>query len=71
MLSRDVTNLKELGVVDTEMKWQVLSMPTQPFLSPSLPTHRHFLILDLDETLIHFNPNREAFLVRPHAPEFL
>jgi hypothetical protein len=57
--------------MDKEMKWQVLRMPTQPFLPASLPAHRHFLILDLDETLIHFNPNREVFLVRPHAPEFL
>lgn len=71
MLTKEVTSVDELGVLDKEMKWQLLRMPTQPFLPPFLPTHRHFLILDLDETLIHFNPNRDVFLVRPHAPEFL
>lgn len=63
--------MEDLSALDKELKWEVLRMPTQPFLPPSLPIHRHHLILDLDETLIHFNPNREVFLVRPHAPEFL
>ncbi len=39
-----------------------------------MTTEKRFtLVLDLDETLIHFNPNTEkgAFFIRPHAEEFI
>lgn len=46
-------------------------MPTSPFLPVPHPKHKHYLILDLDETLIHFNPNKETCQIRPYASEFL
>ena len=44
----------------------------EPFLPPEDP-NKYTLILDLDETLIHFffTPSGGAFLIRPHCFEFL
>ena len=44
-------------------------MPSYPFLPPS--NHTHHLILDLDETLIHFDTDHDVFHVRPYAEEFI
>jgi predicted HAD superfamily phosphohydrolase YqeG len=46
-------------------------MPSYPFLPPCITTHTHHLILDLDETLIHFDPDRNTYHVRPHGEDFL
>jgi len=64
-------SLEDVSSIDKELKWEILKMPTSPFLPSPNPAHKHYLILDLDETLIHFNPNKDAFHVRPFASEFL
>jgi|LakMenEpi03Aug12_release.lakeMendotaPanAssembly.Ray.scaffolds.fasta_scaffold774696_1 CTD small phosphatase-like protein 2 len=46
-------------------------MPTKPFLPASVSFHRHYLILDLDETLIHYSSSKEAYHIRPFASQFL
>lgn len=46
-------------------------MPSFPFLPPCLVSQVHYLILDLDETLIHYNMDRQIFHIRPHAEQFL
>lgn len=50
-------------VVDKTLKWEVLRMPSFPFLPPS--SKNLSLVLDLDETLIHFDPVGQIFHVRP------
>ena len=48
-----------------------------PYLGPKslLSLHKYTLVLDLDETLIHFEhgnqPFEDFFLIRPGAKEFL
>lgn len=44
-----------------------------PFLPPKKSPHELTLVLDLDETLVHFQENEEGsqFLVRPYAQQFL
>lgn len=51
-----------------------LSHVSSPFLAPlQEKSNRVSLILDLDETLVHFfyTPSGGTFLVRPYAHEFL
>ena len=45
-------------------------MPSFPYL-PTTTQKELFLVLDLDETLIHYDYNSEVFHVRPFAEEFL
>ena len=45
-----------------------------PEMNRGLPSymHRHFtLVLDLDETLVHFDQRRRNYRPRPHAQRFL
>ena len=44
-------------------------MPSFPYL-PSSEKDKH-LVLDLDETLVHYDAQQEVFHVRPFAEEFL
>lgn len=46
-------------------------MPTFPFLPQSDPKYKYYLILDLDETLIHFDSDNNNYHIRPHVEEFL
>jgi CTD small phosphatase-like protein 2 len=36
-----------------------------------VPKYRYTLVLDLDETLVHFDQNRRIFKVRPLCIQFL
>ena len=54
-----------INVIDKTLKWEVLKLPTFPYLPP--PVKEHSLILDLDETLIHFNPKTMKLQIRPYA----
>jgi len=42
-----------------------------PFLDPIAGDKEYVLVLDLDETLLHFNEQTEKVFVRPHAEKFL
>ena len=44
-------------------------MPSYPYL-PAAQKDKH-LVLDLDETLVHYDYKGEVFHVRPFAEEFL
>lgn len=69
--------LKFIGVppLPSADKIENLSEVPPPFLPPLIGTKRYTLVLDLDETLIHFfdgNSDEECyFLVRPGAIDFL
>ena len=46
-------------------------MPEKPFLPPIVSHVKYTLVLDLDETLIHFNEKEDFFAIRPGCNEFL
>jgi CTD small phosphatase-like protein 2 len=43
---------------------------SKPYLPREL-SHKYTLILDMDETLIHFIDQTKNFLVRPYTDQFL
>ena len=50
------------------------SISSQYHLPPINPKYKYTIVLDLDETLVHFKEvekGKEQFLVRPHAREFI
>ncbi|CAD8133053.1 unnamed protein product [Paramecium octaurelia] len=48
----------------------LISVAHKPYL-PNEATHKFTLILDMDETLIHFVDQTKSFLVRPYTEQFL
>jgi len=42
-----------------------------PFLPPPTGTREYTLVLDLDETLVHYFEERNTVLIRPFASQFL
>ncbi|CAD8139192.1 unnamed protein product [Paramecium octaurelia] len=48
----------------------LISVAHKPYL-PNEASHEFTLILDMDETLIHFVEQTKSFLVRPYAEQFL
>jgi hypothetical protein len=42
-----------------------------PLLPPIQGGKRFTLVLDLDETLVHFDEETDELAIRPYAPEFL
>lgn len=58
---------------ETELFFFQPELETECFLPPNTTQHRFTLVLDLDETLVHYEENGEEaqFLVRPYAQQFL
>jgi len=42
-----------------------------PFLPPIASNKKYTLVLDLDETLVHYFEERNTVLIRPYATQFL
>lgn len=59
--------------IEQELMNPLPPMPPKPFLPAFLGAEsgRYTLVLDLDETLIHFNDEGEFFAVRPGCQDFL
>jgi hypothetical protein len=56
LISSDkIDSFEFIAFLDKTLKWEILKMPSFPFLPPCATHHAHYLILDLDETLIHFD----------------
>lgn len=58
---------------ETELFFFQPELETECFLPPNTTPHRFTLVLDLDETLVHYEENGDEaqFLVRPYAQQFL
>ena len=74
---KTVTKLKYVTVRDAivqalSLSEPVLIQPDEPYLPPS-PSGTYTLVLDLDETLVHFTQNEEegTVYIRPGCEEFL
>ena len=72
-----MTKLKYVTVRDAivqalSLSEPVLIQPDEPYLPPS-PSGTYTLVLDLDETLVHFTQNEEegTVYIRPGCEEFL
>ena len=46
-------------------------MQLAPLLPPQAGPKQYTLVLDLDETLVHFDARRQLLKVRPYCDEFL
>ena len=67
--SHNETELDEECNIDSSIE----SFPKPPFLKPLSPNYKYTLVLDLDETLVHYiSDNDSAYIqVRPGAEEFI
>ena len=63
--SLKIQSLDFMEVLDKTLKWEILKMPSFPFLPNT--TKDLVLVLDLDETLIHYDHTSDIFHVRPFA----
>ena len=62
----------ELQSVGVSSKWNAESdKPAPPFLPALPPGIEYTLVLDLDETLIHYKDDEDYYLVRPGVTKFL
>ena len=52
---------------------KIIDIPKQPFLPPINPNYKYTLVLDLDETLVHYIADKESayIQIRPGAEEFI
>ena len=65
---------EELKWIDAELARaeQHCIMPEAPFLPPQVgPKWDYCLVVDLDETLVHYTEEENAYMVRPGVAEFL
>ena len=46
--SDTVDSFEFIAFMDKTLKWEVLKMPSYPFLPPCVSHHTRYLILDLD-----------------------
>lgn len=63
--SLKISSPEYISVIDRTLKWEILKMPSYPYLPP--PLKPCSLVLDLDETLIHFNTKTMQLMIRPYA----
>jgi CTD small phosphatase-like protein 2 len=66
--------LISLDAILTNSIHQTVDRPQPPFLPPLEGDKKYTLVLDMDETLIHYKEiegAQNAFLIRPYCQEFL
>ena len=52
------------------LSWKYLHVPPTPFLPPISPNHLYTIVLDLHETIVHFDLTTHVLKYRPGMDTF-